>query len=141
MTQHLRDLLKRHAGAQHLGRRGMPQPVRPDLSDPSAAARTPDDHRDDMAADRCERRQRQQEQRAMLARGTDPQIRDERLPDVHRQRHRVLTMPLAVHEQLARTPVDVVQPDRGDLPGAQPEPREQHQHGKVAAADHELQVT
>jgi hypothetical protein len=58
----------------------------------------------------------------MLARRTDPQILDKRLADVDRQRHRVVAMSHAAHEQLARTPIDIIKPDRGDLPGPQAEP-------------------
>jgi hypothetical protein len=58
----------------------------------------------------------------MLARRTHAQIPDKRLADIDRQRHRVLTMSFAVHQQLTRTPIDIIQPDRGDLPGAQAEP-------------------
>lgn len=56
----------------------------------------------------------------MLARWADPQIPDQRVADVDRQGHRVLAMPLAMHEQLARTPINIIQSDRGDLPALSP---------------------
>ena len=40
--------------------------------------------------------------------------------------------PLAPHHQLTAMPVHVLQPQRGDLPGAQPQPRPQAQHRVIA---------
>jgi hypothetical protein len=51
----------------------------------------------------------------------------DRLPDLLRQRQPVFPTGLAAHGQLPAMPVNVRQPQRGDLAGAQPEPR---QHGQ-----------
>jgi hypothetical protein len=71
------------------------------------------------AARRCH----PQEQRPALAPRATAKIRHERLADIDGQREQILPAAIAAHEQLAATPVDVVEPDRGDLAGAQREPR------------------
>ena len=56
-----------------------------------------------------------------------------RFAHVDRQRHAVMKPLLAADRDLAGTPVDVVEPDRGDLLAAQAEPGQQKQDGAVAA--------
>ena len=76
----------------------------------------------------------------MPADPANAQIRDERVADVNRQRHPVLPVTFAVYQQLARPPIDVVELDRGDLPGAQPQPPEQQQDHQIPASDRALGI-
>ena len=57
----------------------------------------------------------------------------DRLAGVLRQRQPVLPAGLAVHGELPGPPVDVAQAQRGDLAGAQPEPRQDGQDREVPA--------
>jgi hypothetical protein len=60
------------------------------------------------------------------------QISGYRLADIDRQRQMVHPGSLAMHREQPGAPVDVLQPQRGDLPGAQPEPQHHHDHRVVA---------
>jgi hypothetical protein len=53
----------------------------------------------------------------------------------------VIPAALAMDQQLAAAPVDVLERDRGDLAGAQPEPRQQQQDRVIAPTDRPPPVT
>lgn len=56
------------------------------------------------------------------------------LPHVDRERQQRVAVALARDADLAGAPVDVIDTERGDLPGAQPQPRQHDQDRVVAAA-------
>ena len=62
-------------------------------------------------------------------------IRGEHAAHVCRQRKAALMPALALHRDLARPPIHVFERDRGNLPGAQPEPKQEPNDGRVAEAD------
>ena len=99
----------------------------------SHAARTT--HADRAAVQPLARRGHPQEHRPALAPRPTAKIGHDRLADIDRQRQLVIAAALAAHEQQPAAPVDVIEPDRGDLAGAQPQPRQQQQDRVVAPAD------
>jgi len=72
--------------------------------------------------------------------GVTAEIGHQRLADIDRQRQYVLPAALAANEQLAVTPVNVIEPEPGDLACAQPEPR-QHQQDRSAHTRSRAPVT
>ena len=121
------DLRQRRALPEHPGRRGVPQAVRADRRQPGPVARGADHPRDRAAVEPGRGRVHPQEQRPALAARATAKVGHDRLADIDRQRQHVVTAALAANEQLAATPVEVIEAQRGDLPGAQPEPRQQQQ--------------
>lgn len=83
------------------------------------------------------------EHAAPLRRGGSPtaQVAGDSLTHVRGQRESLGPVALAPHKNLTGTPVDVVQPQDGDLTGAQPEPGQQQQHRVVASPDCTATVT
>jgi hypothetical protein len=74
-----------------------------------------------------------------VLRGCGPpitQVADDRFADVVRQRQPLRPRALAAHNQLAGAPVDVFQREGGDLPGAQPQPRQDGQDRQIPESDH-----
>jgi hypothetical protein len=65
------------------------------------------------------------------ARSSGPQILHNDVADINRKRKKVTTVPLAPYRDLAAAPVDVLQPQAGDLTRAQPHPGQQPQHRVV----------
>ena len=61
------------------------------------------------------------------------QVVNDRLADLVRQRKTFLPAALAADGHLTVTPVDVLQAQRGDLPGSQSEPCQQHDHRVLAS--------
>ena len=82
-----------------------------------------------------------QEQRSAIGSRTTAQIGHDRLADIDRQRQGILTAALARAPAAPRPPVEVVEGDRGDLAGPQPEPRQQQQDREIAATDQRAPVT
>ena len=70
-----------------------------------------------------------------------PQIGHDSLARVSRQGKLIAAIPLAGDGDLAAPPVDVVQPQPGNLAGPQPHPRQQRQHRQVAAAGRTPAIT
>jgi len=64
-----------------------------------------------------------------------PNIGNERVADVRRERHPIATASFAVDHDLAASPVNVIEAESGDLSGPQPETDQQQQDSVVAAAD------
>ncbi len=107
MAQHLCDLRPcaagdapdhRRTGTLAGGRRDRFDPV------PERPGRSQDSHEPDPAV----------RSRAVT------QARDERLADIDWQRQPVLTVALAMNNNLARPPVKIIELEPGDLPGTQP---------------------
>ncbi len=98
----------------------------------SQAARHP---RDRAPVQALKRRGHPQEQRPALAPGATAKIGHDRLADIGRQRQHVVSAALSVNNKLPAPPVDILELDGGDLPGAQPQPRQQQQDRKVAPAN------
>jgi hypothetical protein len=61
-----------------------------------------------------------------------PQVGGKHLPDVDRQRHLLQPVALAAHGKGPHPPVDVIEAQVSDLPGAQPQPPHQRKHRLVA---------
>ena len=51
------------------------------------------------------------------------------------------TSDIAPHQDLAAAPVDALEPHRGDLAAAQPEPHQQYQDRVIAASDRSPSIT
>src|SRR5690349_16828562 len=68
------------------------------------------------------------------------QIRTERFADVDRQGHAVVYQTLAADQDLAGPPIDVMQLQSNDFPGAETEPGKQKKNRVVAAASRSLPV-
>ena len=66
-------------------------------------------------------------------RPTGLQVRDDRLADILGQGQPLIAPALARDPELPGAPVDVLDPERGDLAGTQPQPGEHHQHRVVPA--------
>jgi hypothetical protein len=82
----LRNLAERAAGAEHLARHGVTQPVSSDPRDPDPLAGPDDGLRDALSCHRSDRRGQPQEHHARLDRLALQQIRGERLPNVDGRR-------------------------------------------------------
>jgi hypothetical protein len=67
-------------------------------------------------------------------RAAPSQVGDDRLTDVAWQRKTLHANALAANRYLARPPVDVLQAQAGDLPGPQPEAKQDKQNGVVPPA-------
>ncbi len=63
------------------------------------------------------------------------------LTDLGGKRHPFVTAALAAHGDLTVVPVDVVQPQSGDLGGPQPKPGQQQNHRVVAAPHQTVAIT
>src|ERR1039458_5219630 len=81
-------------------------------------------------------RRHPQEQLPALAAGAAAKIGHDRLADIDGQRQHIVTAALAANEQLAATPVYVIEPQPGDLARAQPKARQQQQDREITPADH-----
>ena len=120
MPQHLPDLGQRSATAQHLGGRSVPQPVRVDRRQSRAARGAGHQLGDRKPGQRSVRSPHPAEQFAMSRRGgaLSGQIRHDRAPDIDRQRQPLGSVSLAPQGDFTVAPVDVVEPQGGDLAGA-----------------------
>ena len=111
----------------------MAETVRPDPFYSGATTCVVDDPGDAAGAERCPRRDRPQEHGPRLgARTALREVVSHRLADVDWERHLLHPVALAVHDDLAEVPVDVVEAKARDLPRPQPEAGEEEQDGVVA---------
>ena len=136
VAQHLADLRQRRALPEHLGRRGVPQPVRPD----SAAARpgrtprarpTPTVHRFMPSRGAVTRKNSARHSHRGRRRRYDTSAS----PTSTGNGNTILPAALAAHQQQPAPPVDVIEPQPSDLAGTQPQPRQQQQDRVVTPAD------
>jgi hypothetical protein len=114
----------------------MPQPVGEDRADPGALPGS--EHRlgDPAAGQPAVRRPHPQEHLPGSLERLRPaigQVSGERFTRIGGQRQPFSTAALAAHGDLPGPPADVIQAQRGDLPGAQPEPGQQRQHREITA--------
>jgi hypothetical protein len=65
---------------------------------------------------------------------TASQVCSDRLANVRRQRQTLDTIALASDDELAWTPVEVIETERADFTGAQAEPDEQQEHRVISPA-------
>src|SRR5664280_2202219 len=92
-------------------------------------------------AQRLDRSNRPEEHVAVVGLGAPAaQIVDHGRPDVARKWEPVLAASFAVHHDLPRPPVDIVETEASDLAGAKTEPSEQEQDGVISPADPSLAV-
>jgi hypothetical protein len=112
----------------------MPQPVRVHLAQPGALRGVDDHHRHPADGQRPMRGMDPHEHAAALGGGrpSAAQIRRDRRAHVGRQRQPLGAVALAADHKLPAAPVDVVQPQPGDLPGAQAQPG-QHQQDRIVS--------
>ena len=100
------------------------------------------DSRDTPGGQRAVRRQDTGEDRLTGARWSTPlQPPDDRVSHVVRERQPILAVALAVDRDFTQTPVDVVEPQRGDLLGAQPKTYQHVQDREVPASDRPAAIT
>jgi len=69
------------------------------------------------------------------------QIVGQRFADVLRDRQVIGARPGAPNAELSRRPIEIVEPQRDDFPGPQPQPGEQQQNRPIAATDRRLPFT
>ena len=143
VAQHLADLRQAPAGAEHLGRGGVPETVSADHRQPrplaGVRARSPRPHR---TRDRpCGARTLREHKHALAARTPASQPARQRLADISGQRQTLLAAALPADQQLARAPVDIRQPQRGDLAGTQPQPRQHRDDREIPPPDPRAPVT
>ena len=140
VAQHLADLRQRRALPEHLGRGGVPQPVRAHARQPRPGARLADDPADRVRRQPLQRRCHPQEQRPTLAPRAAAQIRHHRLTDVHRQRQHVLPAALAANRaarrRASRRPrAGSRRPRRGAAPAARATTGSRSRVARPSAAD------
>ena len=142
VPQHLPDLRQRPAAGED-GRRGtVPQPVREDDAQSRPLGRGGDHLRDPASGHAAVRCFDPDEHAAVQGgwRPSAPQPVRDGLAGVGWQRELVPPVALAADGDLAVAPVDVLQGQRSDLPGSQPDPGQQRQDRVVAAPGRGLPV-
>ena len=113
----------------------------PTTRQPRPPTRVPDHALDHARRERAGRSPDLQEQRAAPGLRSAAKIGHQRLADIDRQRQAVKPRALAVHDDLAAPPIDIVERQRGDFAGAQSKPHHQQQDRVVAPADRASPVT
>ena len=113
----------------------MPQPVGVDGAQPGASCGTRHHAGDGRAGQRPVRGLRAGEHPAAISATRAPagEVVDDRLPGIARQRQGVVAVALTPDRDLTAPPVEIVQAERGDIPGAQPQPDQQRHHRVVPA--------
>ena len=134
MSQQLRDLRQRGAAAQQVTGHSVTQAVRPDPAvEPCPLSRgghhLADPHRS-QAVPGCSSDEEQRPARA--ARPAMLHVVRQSVPDVCGQRHRFNLIALATDDQLAATPVDIVELDGDCLRRPEAEACENHEHCIIA---------
>jgi len=126
MAENLGDPRQRHPGVGQLTSQGVAEPVGPNNRHSRPRTGAANYARDPIRSQWPNWGNSSQEHLPMHGdlRAAPPQIRDDRLADVARQREAVLVTSLAVHHDLAGPPVDVIEAEAGDLAGAQPEAKQ-----------------
>lgn len=129
MPENQADFLERNAMAQHLGRRRVPQDVRPfdGRHDAGPLHDAPHDPRDAVAIpERPTWSDHAQEHTIAPTGGRTPlKIGSDRIPDVLRKRQADFIARLAHDAQRARLPLDVDETELRDVAGPQPEARQE----------------
>ena len=138
MPKHVADLAKRGATTKHLRRRGVTQQMGSSVR--WIESRTADGagHRTANAQTRQATKRssnRDEEVPSRTGRSSLTRIRSESRADVARQREHVVARALAVHRDLAGSPIDVLDPQCGDLTATKADPDQQRQHGAIATTD------
>ena len=129
MPEHLRDLDERDVRAHHLAGHGVAETGRADLGDSGAPARPTHGRANRAGRDRLERRSRSQEHLPpVTSRSPASQIGDDRVAHLDWQRQLIMTSGLAADDELACSPVEVVDAESGHLAGAKTEPQERDQY-------------
>jgi hypothetical protein len=142
VAQHLSDLRQRRAGAQHLGRQRVPEPVRTAARQPGPVASPTHDLANRFRRQLPVRPPHRHEHRPRRATGTAlGHPLGKRLPGRDRQWEPLDTAALTADRNLAGPPVNVVQLQAGGLGAAQPEPGQQRQDRVIAAADGRVPIT
>ena len=145
MPEDQADLLERNAMAQHLGRRRVPQDVRPfDRRHDAGPLHEALHHRRDAVAipERPAWRDRAQEHAIALTGGRPAlEIGGDRIPDVLRQRQADLVARLARDPQRARLPLDVDETELRHVAGPQPEARQEQDDRAVTPARNGVAIT
>ncbi len=136
MAEHPGDLGQGHTDLDHLAGKRVAKPVCPNDRHIGTRTRAPHDARDPIRAERPDRRDDSQEHLTMhrAVRAAPSQVGDDRLTDVAWQRKALHATALAVNRNLAGPPVDVLQAQAGNLPGPQPETKQDKQNGVVPPA-------
>ena len=141
MAKHHGDLGQLTAVAEHLGRRGVSQPMGTEGGDSRTLAAGVDDRLHPSPGERDKRRVHAKEERATgQLRPATAQVVSDRLADVHGQRERLEPASLAANDHFTSPPIDVGKLRRSDLSGAEAESREQDEDGEVPPARHGVPV-
>jgi len=92
---------------------------------------------------RAMRSERSHENRPVkrAGRSTTTQIAGQRAADVDRQRQAIVAVSLAVDQELAGTPIDVIEHETRNLAAAQAEPSHQDHDREIAPPDRRAPVT
>ena len=80
------------------------------------------------------------EQVTRVARSTIAKVGDDRLTDIDGKRHAIVALSLAANQDLARTPSNVLKPNRNHFRCAEAKPRHQQQHRMVAPPERIVSV-
>ena len=129
MAQHLRDLAQRRALPEHRGRGGVPKLVRPDRRYPSANARVVNHAAHPNTGEHARRAVRRARTPPGTHAGPTLQIRHQRLADTPATAACPVGRATRVTRMSPAPPAVILESDRGDLAGAQPEP-DQHQQDR-----------
>ncbi len=142
MTQDLGHLRERRARPQHLGPRRVTKAVRAEASEPGPLAGCPDHLADSLGGQPAKRGGCTQEHLSLGTPGPAmAQVAGDRLAHVAGQGQALLGVALAAHHDFPGPPVDVVEAQRGDLGGPQPEAGQQYQDGVITLARRPAAVT
>ena len=139
MAEIIADLLHRQALVEEVLRRRVAKRVRTAAlaDDPEAVEAAADNVPDRAPGHRSNRGIERQEQRSVRASGTNfANVAKDGLADAARKRI-VMRAPRlrAAHPQRLLRPVQIIEPQAGDLPGTQPIGDQHHQDGAVAPVD------
>ena len=128
-------VLERGTTCEELGRGRVPQPMGTEASDPELVAGAIDGPAHCRRAHRSERGAGAKEQRSGRRAGpAPPEVSGDRLPNVDGEGKAFVATPLAMHDDLAGAPVEVLETERDDLPDSKPESPQAVQHGIVPPA-------
>ena len=131
MTQELLDLRQLGARAEQLGCCEVSQPMRMDAAEAGPFGGGGHDLRHGGCAQPSERSEQANEHGAPEDAGRPPvEVRSNRVADICRQRHALDSMSLAVNDDLASAPPQVVQPQVRELSDAQAETGQRSDDGE-----------
>jgi hypothetical protein len=136
VAQNLSHFGKRRARPQHLGCRRVAKPMGSETAEPRPLAGGSHHLAHTCGSEPTQQGEHPQEHLALGAPGAaSAEIGGYRRSDVGRQWQTLLGVPLAPHDDLSSSPLDVIEAEGRDFGGSQPEAGEQHQDGVVAPAD------